>query len=121
MALIDVTDVLLDPDFIDSGLVCERLEQIVGDNGIASNMPSEIEFAGVVIRDTSLERTPTGERIVGSIMIHTQFLLRDGEDGFTADVVQWKGRRYTVAEVGDRSNFGRGFCSAKCDLIPLSG
>ena len=30
MALLDVSDILCDPDFMDTGLVCERLTQTVG-------------------------------------------------------------------------------------------
>jgi len=121
MARIDVTDALLDPDYIDFGLVCVRGEQIVGEDGLARNVESEIEFAGTVHRKSELVRLPNGEHIVASITVHTAFQLRDGDQGLTADIIAWKGKRYTVVEVHDRSNFGRGFCKAKCALIPLSG
>jgi len=71
--------------------------------------------------DASLERTPTGERIAGQIRVITKFRLLAGEDGITADVLRWQGRRYTVTDVSDYSHFGRGFVHAICDLMPLSG
>ena len=124
MALLDVTEVLLDPDFMDMGLVCKRSTQTVGDNGRATNVQSSTTFGGVVTSDNGdiLERIAGGERKKGSITIHTLFRLTagDGED-IIADVVTWQGRDYTVANVNDYSHFGRGFVAASCDLLPLAG
>lgn len=122
MARIDVSDALLDPDYIDN-LVCVRGEQSVGDDGIASSAQTEIPFVGVVtVKDpSSLDRTPAGERIRGAITVVTKFQLVDGADGLTADVVRFKGKSFTVAEVGDYSHYGRGFVQATCDLLPLTG
>lgn len=123
MALLDVTDVLLDPDFMDTGLMCERIAQSVNDDGMGVNTPTLIPFAAVVTNDSGdiLERIAVGERIKGSITLHTKFTLQDGADGLTADVVRWRSRRFTVSNVGDYSHFGRGFVAANCDLIPLAG
>lgn len=124
MALLDVTEVLLDPDFMDMGLVCKRYTQTVGDNGRAVNAETSTPFAGVVTSDKGdiLERIAGGERKKGSITIHTMFRLTagDGEE-IIADVVTWQGRDYTVANVNDYSHFGRGFVAASCDLKPLAG
>lgn len=124
MAQLDVTEVLLDPDFMDSGLVCKRSTQAVGDNGRAANATTSIPFAGVVTSDKGdiLERLAGGERKKGSITIHTMFRLTagSGEDSI-ADIVTWQGRDYTVANVNDYSHFGRGFVAASCDLLPLAG
>lgn len=123
MALLDVTDILLDPDFMDTGLVCERIAQTVNDDGMGVNTTTLTPFSAVVTNDSGdiLERIAAGERIKGSITLHTKFTLQDGANGLTADVVRWKGRRYTVSNVADYSHFGRGFAAASCDLIPLSG
>lgn len=124
MAQLDVTDVLLDPDFMDTGLVCKRFVQNVNDRGRAENTQTSMTFAAVVTSDKGdiLERIAGGERKKGSITIHTMFRLTagDGEDSI-ADVVTWQGRDYTVANVNDYSHFGRGFVSASCDLVPLAG
>lgn len=123
MARLDVSDILTDPDFIDRGLICERSKQTVGTDGIAINATTKTKFIGVVTSDSGdvLERMPGVERIKGSITIHTRFALNDGAPGQTADVVQWRGRRYTVSNVNDYSHFGRGFIAATCDLITLAG
>ncbi len=123
MALIDVSDILTDPDFMDSGLICERNTQTVSDDGMAVNAVSMQPFSGVVTSDNGdlLERSPDGERVKGNLTIHTRFPLDDGSSVNAADIVQWKGRRYTVTVVNDWSHFGRGFVVATCDLIPLAG
>jgi len=123
MALLDVTDILSDPDFMNTGLVCERTSQTVGEDGIAVNTVRLITFSAVVTNDSGdiLERIASGERVKGNITLHTKFVLTDGDDGLTADVVRWRGKRYTVSNVADYSHFGRGFTVANCDIIPLAG
>lgn len=123
MALLDVTDVLLDPDFMDAGLLCNRMTQTVDDNGRAANAVTQTRFAAVVTSDKGdiLHRNADGSRIIGSITLHTPFRLMDGAAGQDADEIVWQGRTYTVVSVNDYSHFGRGFVCATCDLKPLSG
>jgi hypothetical protein len=123
MPNLDVTDLLTDPDFVDRTLLCNRGVQLVGADGLAQNTVTAIPFQGVVtsLRGSELERTPDGERITGSILIVTRFILIDGKHGLTADVIQWRGARYTVTDVNDYSSYGRGFVQAVCELKPLSG
>lgn len=125
MALLDVTDVLLDPDFMDLGLICNRMTQTVDEHGRATNTAAEIPFAGVVTSDSGdiLDRLADGSRIIGSITIHTPFRLRDGgaDASADADEIVWQGATYTVSNVNDYSHFGRGFVCATCDLKPLTG
>lgn len=123
MALLDVTDVLLDPDFMDTGLVCNRMTQTVDDHGRATNTPAPVTFAAVVTSDKGdiLHRNAEGSRIIGSITVHTPFRLSDGSAGQDTDEIVWQGRTYTVVNVNDYSHFGRGFVCATCDLKPLSG
>jgi len=122
MALLDVTDVLSDPDFANS-LTCERITQTIGEDGIAVNSAQLFPFKGVVTNNLGdiLDRAAIGEHIKGNISVYTRFALQDGKDGYTADIVRWRNRRFTVANVSDYSHFGRGFVAASCDLIPLSG
>lgn len=123
MPFLDVSELLLDPDFADA-LVCERKTQTVGTNGRATETTQETAFTGVVTSDRGdvLERRAQGELVYGSINVHSQFLLSDSAGGTrSADVVVWNGRRYTVSNVNDYSRFGKGFIVATCDLIPVQG
>lgn len=125
MAFLDVTDVLLDPDFMSLGLICNRMTQVTDEKGRARNTPSSTPFSAVVTSDKGdiLHRNADGSRIIGSITLHTPFRLRDGglDDTADADEIVWQGATYTVVNVNDYSHFGRGFVCATCDLKPLTG
>jgi galactose-6-phosphate isomerase len=121
MPELDVSDILDDIDFVELGLICNRISQVVGSDGMAVNTPVPTRFAGVVtqLSGAQLKRKAEGEYISGSILIVTRFRLQDGKSGFTADIVQRCGRTYTVADVDNYSTYGSGFVEAICELIPL--
>ena len=123
MALLDVTEVLFSPEFMDTGIQCLRSTQTVDNDGIASNIITATSFSGVVVPTSGeyLQRIPEGERVNGSITIYTTFILRDGLAGNPTDEVIWKGRTYVVSSVQDYGHYGRGFVSAVCDLKTLRG
>lgn len=93
MPLLDVTEVLLDPDFVDLTLVCHRQVQTVDEDNFPVNTPQDIPFSGVVTVDRSLEakRMAAGQNINGSILIVTQFRLTQGQPGLDADTVTYQG------------------------------
>jgi hypothetical protein len=123
MPLLDVNDVLTDPDFVNTNLICTRNVQEVNDNGIASLTSCNITFTGVVtsVTGANLRRKADGELIYGDIMVITRFRLTDGKAGYTADIITFQQRTYTVVDVNNYSNYGRGFMEARCELIPFSG
>ncbi|HET6804880.1 MAG TPA: hypothetical protein VFH59_05485 [Frateuria sp.] len=123
MPLLDVSEVLLDPDFADS-LVCTRQSQTVGNDGMAVNTTTDTDFVGVVTAASgnNLVRTPEGAYTKGDICIITTYRLRASATGDgMADVVTWNGTRYTVTQVNDYSRYGSGFVWAVADIIPLGG
>ncbi len=125
MAWLDVVDVVLDPDFIDTvGLTYTRNVQTVGDGGLAVNAETTLPLRGVITNQNGdiLRRRADGEHIEASIIVHTLTRLTAGSaPDITADVVHWQGADYTVSVLNNWSHFGRGFVAAQCDLIPLAG
>jgi galactose-6-phosphate isomerase len=123
MPLLDVTEILTDPDFWEGGLVCVRQRQTIGTDGLANNQQIPIPFGGVVtqVKGNVLNRDAAGEIITGSILIITRFRLQDGKSGSSADIVQRQTRSYTVKEVLPYSKYGLGFVEATCELLPLAG
>lgn len=122
MPLLDVSEVLTDPDFADS-LVCSRQVQTVGTNGIATDVGTDTAFYGVVTAASgnNLVRTPDGSYTKGDIIVVTQFVLIAGAAGNDADVLTWNGKRYTVTQVNDYSRYGSGYVWAVADILPLGG
>ncbi|NCJ10808.1 head-tail adaptor [Serratia marcescens] len=123
MPLLDVTEVLLDPDFVDTTLVCHRQIQSRDDDNFTTNTQQDIPFSGVVTVDRSLEtrRMAAGQNINGAILIVTQFRLTQGQPGLDADVVTYRGREYRVTFVDPYTAYGAGFVQAHCELMEFDG
>lgn len=123
MPLLDVSELMTDPDFATNTLSCARMAQAVGTDGRATDTPTNTAFVGVVTADKGsiLKRMAEASFVEGSIMIYTKFRLQMVGAGFDADVVTWKGSTYTVTNVGDYSEFGQGFVWAICEPISLPG
>lgn len=129
MPLLDVTEVLLDPDFADDSLVCRRQIQTTDDDNFPMNTPQEIPFSGVVTVDRSLEakRMAAGQNITGAILIVTQFRLTQGSksmnDGpnLDADLVVYDGGLYRVTFVDPYTRYGAGFVQAHCERVGQEG
>jgi len=123
MPWLDVSSVILDPDFLDMTLTVTRNAQTVGADGIGVITPTTTPFFGVVtsLSGSVLHRVAEGEHISDTITIHSQYRLIDGQAGYDADVVNWQGLQWTVTNVNDYSTYGRGFINATCTLKQLSG
>jgi hypothetical protein len=122
MPSFDVSDILLDPEWMTTNLVCVRSTETVGANGIGVETIKNTTFAGVVTSDQGdvLSRLEGSSRTAGNVLIHTRFVLRESHEGNAADMVIWNGVKYTVSKVNDYSSYGRGFVAATCDLLPMS-
>lgn len=127
MPLLDVSDILLDPDFADVLIVTRSVQTFT--NGYASNSSKSWQISGVVtmVGGQELIREPSGERNKQTIRVATKARLTDGRiksDGITmdtADILTWNGNQYTVVQVDDYSRYGEGFVQAVAELIPITG
>lgn len=122
MPLLDVSDALDDEDFADTLALTVRAVT-VGEDGRGVTTETTTNISGVVTSDKGRNRDliAEGQRVVGSILVHTRVRLTSGGDGREADVVTWSGRDYTVSSVDDYTRYGSGFICAHADLLPLSG
>lgn len=123
MPTLDVTDVLLSPEFLDTTLVVKRNEQTVDDDGFPKNITTATPFGGVVTVDRSLEarRMQAGQVVTGAILIVTTYRLSSGNTGIDADIVTYRGRDYRVTFVDPYTAYGAGFVQAHCELQPFDG
>lgn len=124
MPLLDVSDILDDPDFADTFDVI-RTHVSVGNDGVAvATTETLIGVVGVITAGLGdvLRRRAEGEQITGSITVHSQVPLVPGEAGQTADIVVYpsgSANRYTVAVTSDYSRYGAGFTAASCDRLGI--
>ena len=123
MPFLDVTEVLFDPDFMDTTLVCHRQVQTVDEDNFPVNTPQDIPFSGVVTVDRSLQaqRMAAGQNVNGAILIVTTFRLTQGQPGLDADIVTYNGREYRVTFVDPYVSYGAGFVQAHCELLEFDG
>lgn len=121
MPLLDVSDVLTDPDFADTFTVY-REAVTVGDNGRPTRTETTFSAVGVVTPDmwSTLQRAPEGSNVSEIITVITQFRLTSSVDGSDADEIVWNGKRYVVIAVGDCTRYGAGFVEASASLKGMS-
>jgi len=113
MPLLDVSDVLSDPDFATVFDVVRTTTAVSGGRTVLQSQTTANVIGVVQPASTrELERLPEAERTRGAITIYTTFALNAGSAGFTADTVNWNGSSYTVMSVDDWSQFGAGYVKA---------
>lgn len=121
MALLDVSDLLADPDFADT-LTLIRSVETVTDEGLAERTETSATITGVVQSGAGdmLRLGADAAQASGAITVYTTTPLRVVSEAGPADVLEWRGRRYTVVQVSDWGNFGAGCYAATCELRPLT-
>lgn len=121
MARIDTSELLSDPDFIDTILVI-RTKQVVGANGRSVDTPVNYPNVVAVVQPASgqqqklLAETTRGE---GSIAVYSKFRFKQVQANYAGDQIIWQNSRYTVENVNDFSNWGSGYQQAICSLKDL--
>lgn len=122
MPNLDVSDVLLDPDFAETLTVTRRTVTLV--KGRATFTSSTVSPApiGVVIpqSDVPMQRGPDQQHLPRLFQVHTPYRLRGpSKDPVTGndlppDLIIWNGDTLVVNKVQDFSHFGPGFIQADC-------
>lgn len=105
--MMDMADVLLDPDFrVDFPII--RSVESVDARGRTQSSASEIPAQGVIhpATEEELKILPEAQRVEEIIAVYTATRLTAGDDTHGADRVGWQGGTYKVLEVMDYSQFG---------------
>lgn len=122
MALIDVNELLDDPDFCDP-MTYDRRTQVVGNNGRATfTTVAGTPLVGSVQPGGSdlLTRVPNAANPTDWIRVYTatKLIPHDEDSGIYGDVINWDGRRFQVRVADDWSPYGAGYVKALAELIP---
>jgi hypothetical protein len=116
--MIDVGDIVQDPDFA-STVVVTRRASVIGDDGVGRVVESTFELIGTVATEGNpmvLEAEYVHSQ--DNVTIYTKTKLLDAATGFQADNIAWGGSTYLVRKVTNLSHFG--FYQAECDMINLT-
>lgn len=122
MANISVSELLLDPDFVDPVTVLRQVE-VVGDDGIAVRQIVPIEILASIQSNTdTLIMQPELARTEGAYEIITTFPLLTATDNTAADMVIWNGRQHRVVSIGRFGNFspGQGHFEGVMEVVSLN-
>lgn len=122
---LDVTDVLDDPDFLDTSLLVYRTNTSADGQGLGRSLPLWLPFSAVVIPDADddLKQTLDGDMLDGTLTLYTRFPLTTGDgDGNQADRIRWGNGGPGVYRViaARRWAYGQGYTQAIVTLADLN-
>jgi galactose-6-phosphate isomerase len=126
---LDVSDVLTDPNFVDSIIVLRRKEVVnqYGESTLITTRNPGVNAVVCMASPNDLIRLDDQQRMGRVISIVTQFRLQGPSTGFQPDVVIWNGDNFVVATVDPYTNYGNGQIEALAismdtqDIPPLTG
>lgn len=118
MPLIDVDDLLTDPDFVETIQVLRRKQQI-SDTGRVSTVNATFNVVACVQpqSDQPMIRGAEQQNLPALISVHTMFRIRGISPGYQPDIVIWNGTQFVVNKVYNWSHYGRGYVMAECSSM----
>lgn len=120
MAKIDVSDLLVDPDFTDKVTLIHRSESVNAKGRAELTETPEPTPITVVVQniDTEiLDKYPDLATLSDKITVWYRGVLTAESPNGYSDIIIWKGDRYFVKYVDeDYMNFGKGWTKAVCVL-----
>ena len=130
MALLSVSELLFDPNFVDSFIIQRRRETIDPNTGRSGLTVTEFKAVGVVTSGSSndLEREDGYQLNKRSLSIVSKSKIQAAIKGYQPDIILWRGSPYVVNHVDAYPQFGPGFYQVDCesmekeepDIAPIS-
>lgn len=131
MPLLDVSELLTDPLFVEEITVIRReqtidakgrvvIDPVVFPDVLASVQPKDTAIGGNII-----SREDDGSYRGSNLNVYTTFRLRSvskneaGDVQFQPDVIVWNGDHFLVALTNDYSHYGAGYMHAECEAIDM--
>ena len=116
MALLDVSEVIEEPLFTSLVTLVAMAESFDAVGNPVWLESSSTTVMAVVTSDMKvIERLPEALRRVGAIVV--RFMIPDSPSGFYGQGysrVIWRGKKFTVKDCADYTQFGRGFLRLIC-------
>jgi hypothetical protein len=116
MALLDVSSVLLDPDFVTFVTIKRRL-QVIDAHGRPALVETLFPRIPAVINSGSpnnLSRDEDHATFTRSINVVLSFKIIGQVDGFLPDIVIWEGNNFIVDSFDPYPQYGAGFYQVTC-------
>lgn len=118
MPAIDVSELLVDPDFAETVQIVRRAE-LISETGRVSTQNSTYDVVACVQpqSDQPMIRGPDQQNLPQLIEVITQWRLRGIAPGWQPDLVVWNGTTFVVNKVYNWSHYGNGFVMAECSSM----
>ena len=115
MSKLDVSELLLDPDFVDNIVQIKRTTQVTG-KGQNITTETRVNTIGCVTPASgkTILRMPEDFRVADVYEFFLRGTITASAPGKYSDVLVFKGFRYNVQLVFDYSNWGAGYCQGTC-------
>lgn len=115
MALIDVTALMTDPDFVDPILLITRTPRVdlYGKNSIVESTEQTVGSVQPASYRT-VQRLPEALRVENISSFWVKGKIIATAPGKYSSILVFKGARYQVQTVADWSNFGPGYTEGTC-------
>jgi hypothetical protein len=120
MATLDVSDVLLSPEFTDNYSI-QRNVETVDIHGRSTTTPTTTASFGVVTmaNGADLKRYPELQMLERVLSIVTKTRLQSAVNGAQPDIIIWRGDNYVVKALDPYPQYGQGFYQAIAASIDL--
>lgn len=124
MPLLDVSELLSDPLFVETVTVLRRKQVLVkGRPSITAatipNVVGSIQPKDTTIGGNFIERAPDMEYRGSNLLFYTTFRIRgvtkQATDDYLPDVVIWNGDHFLVGLTNDYTHYGAGFMEAELE------
>jgi hypothetical protein len=125
MPLVDVTDILFDPDIAGQSFTVLRRQEVVNGFGESRWITSRIkDVIGSVQPEGSndLDREDAYDIMTKTVIVVTTYRLRGvakgpGKITWKPDIIEWNSNHYEVVALKSWGTFGAGFVEATCSSI----
>ncbi len=115
MARIDVSEIVSDPDFVDS---IELITRVPSVNSLGENVLTSTTLCSVgsvqPASGRAIFRLPEAMRVANVSSFWFKGKIIASEPGKYSSIIVFKGQRYQVQTVMDWSNWGAGWCEGTC-------
>ena len=120
MADLDVTELLVDPDFVEMVTVTRRDEVVSAVTGrgtlVSTVFPNIVAFL-ITTDDDANVRKDDAQSTSRVINVVTEFRLRAAGAGIQPDVITYDGANYTVKALKPHTRWGAGFLKATAESM----
>lgn len=124
MAIQDLAQYMIDPDFVDLVTLIRRTPQNMnqyGEVGSFTETSQQVYMSVQGKQAEQLNRERNDAWLTDAIDVYYAGVLYGEAPGGYADVIVWRSKRYQVeAVVENYSNYGQGWTHAVCRLEPVN-